>query len=130
MKTAEFRRRSLLLEFPEPMKYNVHEDEISAGGIDAGRKDGVEMEMTKPAVEQAAESVGKHPEEKCEQVWSGQTRNAMPKDSLAGILFAGFKRCDLQIVDPMGIKMNLVAVALRKAFDNFSKGALRAVAAV
>ena len=54
----------------------------------------------------------------------------MPKDSLAGILIASFKRCDLQIVDPLGIKMNLVAVALRKAFDNFGKGALCAVAAV
>src|SRR5208337_523079 len=54
----------------------------------------------------------------------------MPEDSLAGIPFASCKQCDQQIVDPLGIKMNLVAVVLRKTFDNFGKGALCAVAPV
>jgi len=73
----------------------VHEDEIGVGGIDAGRKDGVEAEMTKPPVEQAAEPIGKHPEEKREEVRGGQTGNAMPENAPAGILFAICKRCDL-----------------------------------
>ena len=101
------------------MKDDMHENEIGVGGVDAGRKDGVEAEMPKPPVGQAAESIGNHPEKKCEQVRGGQTGNAMPEDSLGGILFASCKRCDQQIVDTMGIKMNLVAVALRKTFDNF-----------
>src|SRR5271157_4636254 len=130
MKTAESVRRSLQLQLSQPMKDNVHEDEIGVGGIDAGRKDGVEAEMTKPPVEQAAESIGKHPEEKCKQVRGGQTGNAMPENALAGILFAICKRCDLQIVDPLRIEVNLMAVAFRKPFDDFGKGALCAMAPV
>ena len=56
--------------------------------------------------------------------------NTMPEDALAGILRAGFIRRDLQIVNPLRIEMNLMAMALRKPFDNFSKGAFRAMAAV
>ena len=130
MKTAESLRRSLQLQLSQPMKDNVHEDEIGVGGIDAGRKDSVEAEMTKPPVEPAAESIGKHPEEKCEQVRRGQTGNAMPENALTGILSASCKRCDLQIADLLRIEMNLMAVAVGKPFDNLGKGALRAVAAV
>ena len=112
------------------MKDDVHEDEVGIGGVDTGRKDGVETEMMKPPAGPAAESIGKHPKEKCEQVRRGQTGNAMPENTPAGILFASCKRCDLQIVDALRIEMNLMAVAVRKPFDNFGKRALRAVAAV
>jgi hypothetical protein len=76
------------------MKDDMHEDEIGVGGVNAGRKDGVEAEMPKPSVGQAAESIGKHPEKKCEQVRGGQTGNAMPEDSLAGVLLATCKQFD------------------------------------
>jgi hypothetical protein len=91
METAESDGRAILLEFLEPMKDRVHKDEIGIGSIDAGRKDGVEAKMAKPAVAQAAETVSEDPEKESEEMRRGQSGNAMPEDAPVGILFASSK---------------------------------------
>lgn len=83
MKTAESSSRLILLKLLEPMKDSMHENKIGVGGIDAGRKNGVEMKMVKPPVTQATEAIGEYLEEKGKQMRRRQTGNAMPEDALA-----------------------------------------------
>ena len=130
MKAAESHSGLILLQLSQAMKDRMHENEIGVGGIDAGREDGVKAQMAKPAVAHAVEPVSKHPEEKGEEMRSGQTRNAMPEDVLVGIFGKYFKGSDRQIRDLLGIEMNLVAVALRKSCYDFGEGTLGAMAPV
>ena len=130
MWTAESHRRAILLQLLESMKDSVHEYEIGVRGIDAGRKDDVEVKMVKPPVAQSAEPIGKYPEEKGEQMRRGQTGNAMPEDALVGSVRTILEGCHLQIRDTLRVEMNLMDGAHCRAFDDFGMGALCAVLAV
>jgi hypothetical protein len=101
MEAAESHRRVILLEFPEPMKDCMNENEVGVSGIDVGRKDGVKAKMTKPTVTQTAEAVRKDPEEKGEWMRRVQTGNAMPEDALLGILSGNPEWCDLKTFDAL-----------------------------
>ena len=83
------------------MKDRVNENEIGVSGIDAGRENGVEAKIAKPAIAQAAETVGKYPKEKGEEMGRGQARNAMPEDVLVGSWRATVERRYLQICDAL-----------------------------
>jgi len=84
MEAAESHGRAILLQFFEPMKHRVNENEVSISRIDAGGEGGVEVKMVEPTVAETAESVRKEPEKKGEEMRRPQTGNAMPVDVLVG----------------------------------------------
>ena len=83
------------------MKDRVNENEVGVSGIDSGRKDGVELETIKPTIAQAAETVGKYPKEKGEEMGRGQARNAMPEDVLVRSCRVIVERSYSQICDAL-----------------------------
>jgi hypothetical protein len=101
MDRAKPLRWAILLQLSKPVKDSVHEDEIGISGIDAGRENGVEAKMAKPEIAQAAETVGKYPKEKGEEMGRGQARNAMPEDVLVRSCRVIVERSYSQICDAL-----------------------------
>jgi hypothetical protein len=83
-----------------------------------------------PAVPTAAKRIQQNPAGKLQDMRACNGRDLVPKDG------TGFPRlaCRLgshgEILDPLGVQMNLAMIVTRQAFENFRKRPLRPVPAV
>jgi len=112
------------------MEERVNNHDVGIQAIYSRGDDKIEVKPTDPAIPHAPDGIQQKPGEKLQEMRTGEGGDFVPDDGAGAELVCNAQVSKGQAFDPLGIQMNLTVFFVRKALQQFSKGALGAVPAV
>jgi len=112
------------------VEQRVHNDDISTETVNAWGHDKIEWRPVQEAVAPTQKAVSRKPANEFDKMWPRQTGDFMPEYSTCFFSALSIGSADGDVLDALGVEMNLAMMALRQSLKQLGQGTFGAVAAI